>query len=1200
MFLIELFHARLLDAAVVSLLILVAGTLGVLCCRQPVRRIRLIGLTLAGCLAAPCLGMMPGVPQWSLPKSQPVEHANDRPRAAVDEPANVETVLADEASDIPAELDERIESRSDSLPRAESPVTTLNNDVSYRETNLPRFPADARVSEPAAVPFDVRHVVVGAYAVGVLSMTGWWLAGIIGLLRLIRQSQPAPEFCRHILCDIAGPCGSRVQLLVSHRASQPFTFTWLRPVIVLPHVLVATENEDQRSIMADGDWRVDDASGTKSPASLPHSPSSPLRWCMAHEWSHIARHDTAVWSLAGLVRVLFFFQPPVWWLRRELRLCQDYLADAFAAGESSPESYAEFLATRALGRPVAVGLGIGAGKSDLYRRIAMLVRNSRPLETRCPRSWSAMALAFTLMLAVPAATFRLKSEAGEEQSPSAVLRVGAATSAPGRQFDSETLPGQTRGADVLPQDAGPQDVRAASRATPQDAETRNLIDAVLSRATAITSGKMELRTNQNSEDRPDAAYQTFRHVFTFSGLSWLMQHDDSETVQLNHHGRLLILSANRSAAFPGIPARELKIKAGRTIADPAFFGTSLLNAGTIPRSDLVDYLGRNAATMYISGRRRIQGQEAAILDCPVPQESAREVFHAPDTLLDGGGTIRLFVLPQRNVALARVEYLDRWETVQAWWEASEFTELKPGIHYPRIWRFQNGPLITTIELVASESVNEELPARAFVLAVPSGTRVTDERPWRIDFKDSDGQRPPRRKDSPPRSFVTRSRYPDGLPEALLRELDANVQPEAERAENTNSTPVGVSGAPTVGRTPRSAAKDAAATRTGTAAKSDPRDSLRYGGKTFAEWRDLLLTDLEPESRVKALKAIGELGANGYSTEAADAIGKALQMDEPAANQWKVFTAGCEALNRLGEAAVPEFNKLMKSDRPQVPEKAAARMHSVLRLPSALPTLLQFATIESEEVRRNCCESLSRFHLAQSEVATLLMSRINTDVSEVRSAILSGLRQAEGSTNAAIPLLLRLLEDEQSDIRSLAALTLAEVGPNDERTRMALLKVTSAIDDARVRYEVVATIASHPRNFEPNLVIALLKNVIETGNAPHGHDDVLLAVQGLAWLGPQAAPAVPVLIQILRRELPKYTPDDLRATNHPLNALKVREQAAEALAIIGPAGKEAIPALIQALNDTRDDEIESAFDDGKERLATYRRKVSAAIRKIRGE
>src|SRR5262249_22755710 len=67
-------------------------------------------------------------------------------------------------------------------------------------------------------------------------------------------------------------------------------------------------------------------------------------YCLAHEWSHVERRDIVSWHLATLTQFLFFYQPLFWWLRRQLRLCQDYLADARAAEQAVlAEDYADYL-----------------------------------------------------------------------------------------------------------------------------------------------------------------------------------------------------------------------------------------------------------------------------------------------------------------------------------------------------------------------------------------------------------------------------------------------------------------------------------------------------------------------------------------------------------------------------------------------------------------------------------------------------------------------------------------------------------------------------------------------------------------------------------------------------------------------------------------------------------------------------------------
>src|SRR5208283_2130977 len=56
----------LVRSALVSLTILLIGSGAVLIWRQPLRRVRIIELALAGCLISPWLGLIPGYPQLSL------------------------------------------------------------------------------------------------------------------------------------------------------------------------------------------------------------------------------------------------------------------------------------------------------------------------------------------------------------------------------------------------------------------------------------------------------------------------------------------------------------------------------------------------------------------------------------------------------------------------------------------------------------------------------------------------------------------------------------------------------------------------------------------------------------------------------------------------------------------------------------------------------------------------------------------------------------------------------------------------------------------------------------------------------------------------------------------------------------------------------------------------------------------------------
>ena len=196
---------------------------------------------------------------------------------------------------------------------------------------------------------------------------------------------------------MSGRAGERVRLLVSDRVALPFTYTWATPVIVLPAGLCTGDDEG-------------------------------LQYALAHEWSHVERRDAWVWNLAAVAAAVLFYQPLFWWLRRQLRLSQDELADDRAAAAGSPEDYAACLvrlardARRARGRTLAAALpalGILDRPSNLSRRVTMLINDRGPIEHHCPRAWSLGAAAAAMLAILAAAGLRADATPADAPRPQA-------------------------------------------------------------------------------------------------------------------------------------------------------------------------------------------------------------------------------------------------------------------------------------------------------------------------------------------------------------------------------------------------------------------------------------------------------------------------------------------------------------------------------------------------------------------------------------------------------------------------------------------------------------------------------------------------------------------------------------------------------------------------------------------------------------
>ena len=105
-----------------------------------------------------------------------------------------------------------------------------------------------------------------------------------------------------------------------------------------------------------------------------------LRWVLAHELAHIKRRDHLVRWLEWLACVAFWWNPVVWWARRNLRLDEEDACDAFVLEhiDGQPRSYARTLlaAVEVMAQPGArapsLATGIDAAES-LERRLKNMI-----------------------------------------------------------------------------------------------------------------------------------------------------------------------------------------------------------------------------------------------------------------------------------------------------------------------------------------------------------------------------------------------------------------------------------------------------------------------------------------------------------------------------------------------------------------------------------------------------------------------------------------------------------------------------------------------------------------------------------------------------------------------------------------------------------------------------------------------------------
>jgi beta-lactamase regulating signal transducer with metallopeptidase domain len=326
--------------------------------RQRLGEIGLLSALLVGALALGPAWLPITLPAWVAQDASPTVEAPSPSRAegpAVEKEATPQAHLG-------AEVLAEAGGRNEEAPAAVTPAPA------------PQGETTPSTSVEATWSLRVENALVTVYAVLAGLFLVRWLFAHVALAWLLRGSRPAPAAVAGMLEEIAPE--KRVRLLVSPRVRVPFSFGLFRPTMVLP-------------------------------VCLAEAPPRVLRWVLAHERAHLERRDGWVGLLLALGQAAFFYVPWYWWLRKQVRLCQEYVADAAAvAAGGRAEDYAEFLLSWASSPAAPVGTsGVFGSSSDLYRRITMLLQPHPPEGNR--RRWPIVAGTGFLALAVILAGLRL-------------------------------------------------------------------------------------------------------------------------------------------------------------------------------------------------------------------------------------------------------------------------------------------------------------------------------------------------------------------------------------------------------------------------------------------------------------------------------------------------------------------------------------------------------------------------------------------------------------------------------------------------------------------------------------------------------------------------------------------------------------------------------------------------------------------------
>ncbi|HEY1772305.1 MAG TPA: M56 family metallopeptidase [Gammaproteobacteria bacterium] len=220
------------------------------------------------------------------------------------------------------------------------------------------------------VPWTVPAWSVGVALLGFKSIAGWRRAR-----ELTRHaSHMAPAAWQDTTARLAAQVGVRVRvcLMITTQVTVPCVVGWLKPVILLP------------------------------PAALTGLSTLQLEMVLAHELSHVHRHDYLVNLLQIVVETLLFYHPVVRWISRDARREREHCCDdtaVHACGDAL--HYAHALTDLEALRSGEMTPALGLNGGDLAMRVERLIAPHPAAATpRLATTALISALCFSSLLAL--------------------------------------------------------------------------------------------------------------------------------------------------------------------------------------------------------------------------------------------------------------------------------------------------------------------------------------------------------------------------------------------------------------------------------------------------------------------------------------------------------------------------------------------------------------------------------------------------------------------------------------------------------------------------------------------------------------------------------------------------------------------------------------------------------------------------------
>jgi beta-lactamase regulating signal transducer with metallopeptidase domain len=245
----------------------------------------------------------------------------------------------------------------------------------------------------------VQETLLAAVVAGSAGRACWLVLGSISLFRLRRRSLRLSS-ASHLFGEVQRTLGIRAVFYTSDRIASPITFGLLRPVIILPHSVLAMETPIQEAIAC-------------------------------HELFHVRRRDWIFEVIEECIRALLWFHPAIWWLIGRIQVSREQVVDrAVIHLTQSREQYVDALLTVALAKsqPQLIPAPLFLRRRLLKQRVAEILKESSMSKLRLTFCLAAISGLVLMAGAASVRMFPLEVRAQESGSEPVQVVRGASTS----------------------------------------------------------------------------------------------------------------------------------------------------------------------------------------------------------------------------------------------------------------------------------------------------------------------------------------------------------------------------------------------------------------------------------------------------------------------------------------------------------------------------------------------------------------------------------------------------------------------------------------------------------------------------------------------------------------------------------------------------------------------------------------------------